>query len=148
MKAKEKPEKRRGEGQRKPLSTACFPAKQEGTSASVWDSTPPLRAWEKTRHAAKVECYSNRCGRLRTEKMGNREAHSNGYSAERKSQRAERRRVQTVSLKVSSGDDGIAGEKARWNSAGLHAAGGPNHASPPSLTVFHSWLRPRYTPYP
>ena len=46
---KKKPEKMpRGKDNGSLCSPACFPAKQErGTSASVWDSTPPLRAWKR-----------------------------------------------------------------------------------------------------
>ena len=59
-----------GEGQRKPLLTRLFSRRnRRGTSASMWDNTPPLRARKK---AGGCECHPNKCGRLLTEKVGNR----------------------------------------------------------------------------
>ena len=44
---KKKPEKMPRGGQRKPLTRLFFRRNRRGDSASVWDSTPPLRAWKR-----------------------------------------------------------------------------------------------------
>ena len=64
---KKKPEKMpRGKDNGSLCSPACFPAKQErGQAPSVWDTHAAPSSVEKT---GGRECYSNRCGRLRTER--------------------------------------------------------------------------------